>query len=216
MRLRYGGYAHRWGTAIYVASKDSYEDQIWFSGSTEEIFDLVCDLAPHHRQHHLGRNSHDCPARRQVARGADGLAEHGISAISWPSTPGIVTAAFCTRAHSRNPRCVGLAASLMSPPGSSAGPSRPSQRAPHRSASQRKSAGRRPWASSGPTPAYASRTRRQSQDQSRPGRQQTFAAIRACRCCSGLRTACGDGRWPQGSADVQISVQRTRKAPTDD
>ena len=44
MRLRYGGSAHRWGTAIYVASKDSYEDQIWFSGSTEEIFDLVCDL----------------------------------------------------------------------------------------------------------------------------------------------------------------------------
>ena len=27
-----------------MASKDSYEDQIWFSGSTEEIFDLVCDL----------------------------------------------------------------------------------------------------------------------------------------------------------------------------
>ena len=44
MRLRYGGSAHRWGTAIYVASKDSYEDQIWFSGSTEETFDLVCDL----------------------------------------------------------------------------------------------------------------------------------------------------------------------------
>ena len=44
MRLRYGGSAHRWGTAIYVASKDSYEDQIWVSGSTEEIFDLVCDL----------------------------------------------------------------------------------------------------------------------------------------------------------------------------
>ena len=44
MRLRYGGSAHRWGTAVYVASKDSYEDQIWFSGSTEEIFDLVCDL----------------------------------------------------------------------------------------------------------------------------------------------------------------------------
>jgi hypothetical protein len=44
MRLRYGGSAHRWGTAIYVASKDSYEDQIWFSGSTEEVFDLVCDL----------------------------------------------------------------------------------------------------------------------------------------------------------------------------
>ena len=44
MRLRYGGSAHRWGTAIYVASKNSYEDQIWFSGSTEEAFDLVCEL----------------------------------------------------------------------------------------------------------------------------------------------------------------------------
>ena len=29
---------------IYVASKDSYEDQIWFSGAIEEVFDLVCDL----------------------------------------------------------------------------------------------------------------------------------------------------------------------------
>jgi hypothetical protein len=44
MRLRYGGSAHRWGTAIYVASKDKYEDQIWLSASTEEVFDLVCDL----------------------------------------------------------------------------------------------------------------------------------------------------------------------------
>jgi hypothetical protein len=44
MRLRYGGSAHRWGTAIYVASKDKYEDQIWFTASTEETFDLVCDL----------------------------------------------------------------------------------------------------------------------------------------------------------------------------
>jgi hypothetical protein len=56
MRLRYRGSAHRWGTAIYVASTNSYEDQIWFSGSTEEIFDLVCDLhvtnaAPDHRPH---------------------------------------------------------------------------------------------------------------------------------------------------------------------
>jgi hypothetical protein len=32
------------GNGIYVASTDSYEDQIWFSGSTEEIFDMVCDL----------------------------------------------------------------------------------------------------------------------------------------------------------------------------
>jgi hypothetical protein len=44
MRLRYGGSAHRWGAAIYVASKTSYEDQIWFNGTTEELFDLVCDL----------------------------------------------------------------------------------------------------------------------------------------------------------------------------
>lgn len=44
MRLRYGGSAHHWGTAVHVASTNSYQDQIWFSGSTEEIFDLVCDL----------------------------------------------------------------------------------------------------------------------------------------------------------------------------
>lgn len=44
MRLRYGGSAHRWGTAIYVASKDSYEDQTWFTGTVEDVFDLVCAL----------------------------------------------------------------------------------------------------------------------------------------------------------------------------
>ena len=44
MRLRYGGSAHHWGTAIYVASKNSYEDQIWFTGTIEDVFDLVCDL----------------------------------------------------------------------------------------------------------------------------------------------------------------------------
>jgi hypothetical protein len=37
-------FSNPWGTAIYVASTDSYEDQIWFSGSIEETFDLVCDL----------------------------------------------------------------------------------------------------------------------------------------------------------------------------
>src|SRR5690349_11317703 len=41
LRLRYGGSAHRWGAAIYVASKDTYEDQIWLNASTEEIFDLA-------------------------------------------------------------------------------------------------------------------------------------------------------------------------------
>jgi hypothetical protein len=44
MRMRYGGSADRWGTAIYVESTDSYEDQIWFTRSIEEVFDLVCDL----------------------------------------------------------------------------------------------------------------------------------------------------------------------------
>jgi hypothetical protein len=44
MRLRYGGSAHRWGTAIHVASSDSYESQVWFSGSTEDAFDFVCDI----------------------------------------------------------------------------------------------------------------------------------------------------------------------------
>lgn len=44
MRLRYGGSAHRWGTAIYVASKNSYEDQIWLTGTVEDTLDLVCDL----------------------------------------------------------------------------------------------------------------------------------------------------------------------------
>jgi hypothetical protein len=44
MRLRYGRSAHRWGTAISGASSDSYESQVWFSGSTEEAFDFVCDI----------------------------------------------------------------------------------------------------------------------------------------------------------------------------
>ena len=44
MRLRYGESAHRWGTAIYVASSNSYENQIWLTGSPEEAFDFVCDI----------------------------------------------------------------------------------------------------------------------------------------------------------------------------
>ena len=44
MRMRYGGSATRWGTAIYVASTDSYQNQIWFTSTIEEVFDLVCDL----------------------------------------------------------------------------------------------------------------------------------------------------------------------------
>lgn len=44
MRLRYSGSAHRWGLAIYRASNNSYEDQYWFSGTTEEALDFVCDV----------------------------------------------------------------------------------------------------------------------------------------------------------------------------
>jgi len=44
MRLRYSGSAHRWGTAIYKASSNSYESQPWFSGTTEEALDFVCDV----------------------------------------------------------------------------------------------------------------------------------------------------------------------------
>jgi hypothetical protein len=44
MRFRYGGSAHRWGTAIYVASTNSYESQVWFRGGPEEAFDFVCDI----------------------------------------------------------------------------------------------------------------------------------------------------------------------------
>jgi hypothetical protein len=44
MRLRYGGSAHRWGLAIHLAGNNSYENQIWFTGSPEEALDLVCDL----------------------------------------------------------------------------------------------------------------------------------------------------------------------------
>jgi len=44
LRLRYAGSAHRWGTALYLASKHGYEDQRWFTGTIEEALDLACDL----------------------------------------------------------------------------------------------------------------------------------------------------------------------------
>jgi hypothetical protein len=47
-RLRYGGSASRWGFAIYLASKDSYEDSVLPSGMTagspEEALDCACAL----------------------------------------------------------------------------------------------------------------------------------------------------------------------------
>jgi hypothetical protein len=47
-RLRYGGYAHRWGFAIYRASHGDYEDSFLpsgdFSGSPEDALDCACGL----------------------------------------------------------------------------------------------------------------------------------------------------------------------------
>jgi hypothetical protein len=48
MRLGYGGSAARWGFAIYLASKDGYEDSVLptgeFSGSPEDALDTACGL----------------------------------------------------------------------------------------------------------------------------------------------------------------------------
>lgn len=47
-RLRYGNSAHRWGFAIYLASKDGYQNSILPSGLTagtpEEALDCACGL----------------------------------------------------------------------------------------------------------------------------------------------------------------------------
>ena len=47
-RLRYGGYASTFGFAIYLASKDAYEDSILPSGAFEatpqEALDCACGL----------------------------------------------------------------------------------------------------------------------------------------------------------------------------
>ena len=47
-RLRYAGYANQWGFAIYLASKDGYEDSYLPSGHTagtaEEALDCACGL----------------------------------------------------------------------------------------------------------------------------------------------------------------------------
>jgi hypothetical protein len=47
-RLRYGGSANRWGFAIYLASKDGYQDSALPSGFTdgtpEEALDCACGL----------------------------------------------------------------------------------------------------------------------------------------------------------------------------
>jgi hypothetical protein len=47
-RLRYGGSAHQWGFAIWLASKNGYEDSFLPSGSpvgtAEEALDCACGL----------------------------------------------------------------------------------------------------------------------------------------------------------------------------
>jgi hypothetical protein len=47
-RLRYLGTPHNWGFAIYLASKDGYEDSILprgtFTGAPEEALDCACGL----------------------------------------------------------------------------------------------------------------------------------------------------------------------------
>jgi len=47
-QLRYHGYANRWGFAIYLASKDGYQDSVLPSGqpvgTAEEALDCACGL----------------------------------------------------------------------------------------------------------------------------------------------------------------------------
>ena len=48
MRLRYGGSASRWGFAIYLASKNGYQDSVLptgnFAGTPEDALDTACGL----------------------------------------------------------------------------------------------------------------------------------------------------------------------------
>ncbi len=48
MRLRYGGSAARWGFAVYLASKNGYQDSVLPTGHTagapEEALDTACGL----------------------------------------------------------------------------------------------------------------------------------------------------------------------------
>ena len=73
-RLRYTGYANMWGFAIYLASKDGYEDAILPNGSpagsAEEALDCACGLY-----------LNDPTARRPAARiGPDELPARTLSA----------------------------------------------------------------------------------------------------------------------------------------
>ena len=50
MRLRYGGSAARWGFAVYLASKDGYQDSVLptgdLAGAPEDALDTACGLYP--------------------------------------------------------------------------------------------------------------------------------------------------------------------------
>jgi hypothetical protein len=47
-RLRYGGSAARWGFAVYLASRDGYEDSVLptggFAGAPQDALDCACGL----------------------------------------------------------------------------------------------------------------------------------------------------------------------------
>jgi hypothetical protein len=48
MRPRYGGSAARWGFAVYLASKDGYQDSVLptgdLAGAREDALDTACGL----------------------------------------------------------------------------------------------------------------------------------------------------------------------------
>lgn len=48
MRLRYGGSASMWGFAVYLASKDGYQDSVlpngFTAGAPEDALDTACGL----------------------------------------------------------------------------------------------------------------------------------------------------------------------------
>jgi hypothetical protein len=67
-RLRYGGTASRWGFAVYLASKDGYQDTVlptgYTAGTPEEALDCACGLyladpPPSHRMQHRRINKRD-------------------------------------------------------------------------------------------------------------------------------------------------------------
>lgn len=67
-RLCYGGYANQWGFAIYLASKDGYEDSAFTQrlpvGTAEEALDYACglyldDRPPDRRSNPRRTSAHD-------------------------------------------------------------------------------------------------------------------------------------------------------------